>query len=320
MQPHFYRISNAISFTLAFYGSDKIKDHMFILAGNTTNSKYKLEWYDFMFEAHERMENEILETIQTRNHNTQVYLFENLKGWLEDDRITGVNIPLIDRVIDEYNTATYQEYENKIENKVKEFQKNPYFHLGHNEEYEHEIKTGIYFGAGLKYSYKEKKINRKYYCNESKPELIDTEYREGYFELINKLLISFRSVVSKYVAQYDKGLFKAYDVVYLQSTPVLLPPSEDIKSLPEPNKKLKLNLTVEQVAFLFRLLKDEKLIEASNNIEIQEFISSHISTKRTGIKPISVAKLGIAFSSPEADNARTIAKHLKAMWEAAVKI
>ena len=63
MTLEFHRIHHAINATLAYYKIGKIYDHFKILAGKDPNSDYKIESYEFVFEQHKYMENEILQII-----------------------------------------------------------------------------------------------------------------------------------------------------------------------------------------------------------------------------------------------------------------
>lgn len=65
--------------------------------------------------------------------------------------------------------------------------------------------------------------------------------------------------------------------------------------------KLKTNLSVSELALLFKLLKDLKpnLFEVKSEAELHRFISANFETKKTGENDISTNKLRILFNQPE---------------------
>ncbi|HUC81519.1 MAG TPA: hypothetical protein VMR70_11420 [Flavisolibacter sp.] len=211
MQPVFFRINQAIRYTLEYYEIGKIKDHLFRLAGTErvySTPHHLDEWYDLMFDLHQRMEDEINQTIHTTNQNTQVYLFETLKEWLNDYRIVQLNKQLILFEIDKYNDKVNAAFEDKVAKEVETFQLNPNFSRGHKEEYEVEQRNfgGLLGGfTALPGTCKVKKINYKYYCIEERPELIDTHFLEQYYPIVDSIIQNFRRIVSKYVIRYDAG-------------------------------------------------------------------------------------------------------------------
>lgn len=62
-------------------------------------------------------------------------------------------------------------------------------------------------------------------------------------------------------------------------------------------KKLKTNLTVSEIGCLFRILKEEKLIEADTQTEIFNFISNSFESKK--VKQLSVKSVKNDYDSPE---------------------
>lgn len=65
--------------------------------------------------------------------------------------------------------------------------------------------------------------------------------------------------------------------------------------------KLKTNLSVPELALLFKLLKDLKpdIFDVRSEAELHRFISTNFETKKTGDKDISTQKLRILFNQPE---------------------
>jgi hypothetical protein len=80
------------------------------------------------------------------------------------------------------------------------------------------------------------------------------------------------------------------------------------------NPKLKTNLSVPELALLFKLLKDLKpnLFELKSEAELLRFISANFETKKTGDKDISTQKLRILFNQPDNNAAE--------FWEANLRL
>jgi len=81
------------------------------------------------------------------------------------------------------------------------------------------------------------------------------------------------------------------------------------------NPKLKTNLTVPQLAFLFKLLYELKpdIFDVQSKAELQRFISANFSTKGTSDQDISTEKLKQLFSDPDPDAAAFWRKHFLTM-------
>lgn len=294
---------------------------MFRFASKSTSGSID-DWEEIILGLHNNMEDEILQTIHTTNQNTLVYFFENLKEWLLDRRISNVNKEIIINTINQYNDKTYEEFSIRIEKKVEEYQKDPNFIREHLEEYEVEFKgsPGLFGGHILpKPTYK--KVNYKYYCILESPELIDTAYLNEYLQLVNRLIHNFKRIVNKYVSQYDTGKIVPNSSIILEKT--RLRNSPEPKALPEPFKdtssKLKVNLSVKQVAYLFKLLLELKpdIFDIQSKAELYRFISANFITKGTEEKSISTNSLNNLFSNPEKDTAKFWVALLRKMLERA---
>lgn len=83
------------------------------------------------------------------------------------------------------------------------------------------------------------------------------------------------------------------------------------------NAKLKTNLTVPQIAYLFKLLYELKpdIFDVKSKAELQRFISANFSTKGTTDQDISTEKLKQLFSDPDADAAVFWRKHFLTMLD-----
>ena len=296
MQPEFSRTHNAIHYTLEYYNIDKIKDHLRALADPDRSTKSLSEWYDLIFVLHNRMEDDINQVIYTNIPATQDYFFNNLKEWLSYYLISDLHIPTIIKEVETYNNNIYEEFISMIKIKEDVLKNNYNPQLKENEEYEISVKR---FGMGLGLmpftpSQKtEKRFNRKYYCIEERLELLDTAYLYKYYVLVNRLLVNLRKILNKYISLYDTG--KLPTNVYVQSdkknlennpTPNLLPPPKESK------QKLKVKLSVPQLAYLFKILNDAGLLNTDTFKEIHEFISKNFIVSSKGInEDISSGKI-----------------------------
>lgn len=316
MQLEFHRITSAINYTMEFYEIEKIKDHMFIFAGKDANLKYKIEWYEFVFEAHNRMESEILQIINTCNHNTHVFLFENLKDWLNDPRVASINPLTILSEIDRYNHRINQEFEIYVQQEVDKFIQRPEFKMDDGYEYEEE-------SSFLFTKYKTKVINRKYYCILREPEFIDRYYLPDYLNMLTKLISNFKRIISKYVKLYDEGKIKSHDVVYFQSTHLINPSNEQPKlELPEAApKKMKVNISVPQLAYLFCMLNElnPDIFDIRTKTELYKFVTDNFVTKATQKDGISMDSFKNAFTDPDKKTVEFWIEKLKKMLEGSRK-
>ena len=89
--PHFY---TSVNWTLGYYTLYRIESEFQLLNGKGygfSNSKIIYDSYDLAFELHNRMESEIIQTIETCYPSRQILLFETLKDWQNDFRITKTN-------------------------------------------------------------------------------------------------------------------------------------------------------------------------------------------------------------------------------------
>lgn len=69
------------------------------------------------------------------------------------------------------------------------------------------------------------------------------------------------------------------------------------ETAPVPSKKLKTNLTVKELAYLFRALHDEKIIESRQKTDIFNFIADNFSSKQKD--EISANSIKNAFDTPD---------------------
>ncbi len=229
------------------------------------------------------MEDEIKQTIFVANHNAQVTLFEALKKWQQEPLIADVHVRFIEALVSEYNDELNAALESVTKEKVKEYQ-TKYSHLQEGEEYDDNELLSLLF------KHRPKKIYHKIYCIETIPDFIDTDYLPDYFTKLNRLLVSLRSILDYYINLYDQGKIKSSDSAFTNFTPQ---PTRKLLLAPgtTQNKKLKVNLSVPQLAYLFKVLNEDGVIEASTFTEIHEFIASNFIVKTKTEDVISAGKL-----------------------------
>lgn len=288
----FLRIAEAIHGTLDYYKLPSIKTHLKILSGKESNPDIFESSYQLVFVLHKRMEAEINQTIQTSNHNAQVFLFEALKDWLQDPRISDVYVPLIEREINLYNDALSSTFALTAAQDTKNYN-TKYGHLNEGDEYEESNELSLLFRIT------NKKVYRKIYCIETTADYIDTAYLPDYLNKLNALLVSLKSILTHYTRLYDQGKIKANDTNLTYN----LHPELTTKALltPQLGSKLKVSITVEQLTILFRLLKEAKVIDVKVNRVIHQFIADNFETEgREGII-ISASNVGKLWSSTDTD-------------------
>lgn len=125
----------------------------------------------------------------------------------------------------------------------------------------------------------EKQIDNRKKLNISLQPSIDIEALMYPFEFYS--LYEFKRIVLSEINKHNKA--------------------EENKTSTSTNSKLKTNLSVPELALLFKLLKDLKpnLFELKSEAELYRFISTNFETKRTGENDISKQKLRILFNKPD---------------------
>lgn len=322
MRPVFPRINTAINYSLEYYGIGQIAKHLFHFDGteiNYPNRKDLDSWLEIILEMHDRVEDEILQTIHTCNNATQVYLFENLKLWATDIRLSFVNESLILEEIEKYNSKTYADFLIKIEDDVQKFRNSPNFYREHKEEYE--VTRSNWFPIVNSFNlnhFTTKEINYKYYCIEEKPKLLDVSYLKDYYPYIAKIVEKFTRIINTYISQYEDG--KLVPKSEIASSKQYLIENDEQKTLPEPpteQKKLKVNISVPELAYLFKMLNEAKpeIFSVDSKAELYRFISANFSTKAT--ENISVNSIANNYTTPDKKTAIRIGKMLAEMLKRA---
>jgi hypothetical protein len=301
-RPVFTRINNAINFTREYFHENKLKEYLLWFVAKARNPKYSSyldDWDDFILKLHNYMEDEIIQTVNTCNNNTQVYLFEELRRLINEDWQFSENINEnhLENLAYNYNDKLNTELELKVEDAVQIFRSNPIFlSLGQNEEYEEEVLASpmsLFLGRGHIFPSKRKVINRKYYCIEFDTEFLDYYQLPKYIKLLEGLVSNFRKIVSRHLILYDSGK-------YVSSRDVIIE-RKQLADNPEPKllsdgrdkgvkQKINLSISAKQLLSLFQILIKEGIVTEPEVLkEFHEVIAASFSTGRTS--ELSVDKL-----------------------------
>ena len=151
-------------------------------------------------------ENEILQVINTSNQETIDQYFKKLQDlieWIKE----GDKSKLFAEIV-EYNQNVLRNFEEKVEEKTKEyFEKEERTKYKHLEEYE-TYELPLLFPFLNQSSEKGKKTNYNFYCIEETPDLLDPQFFEDYYNLIEKLNNEFLTIAEKYLSLYKTGKIK----------------------------------------------------------------------------------------------------------------
>ncbi len=139
----------------------------------------------------------------------------------------------------------------------------------------------------------EKQTENRKKINISLEPSIDTEALMYPFEFYS--LYEFKRIILNEIKKHDKV--------------------EDNNTVTSTNPKLKTNLSVPELALLFKLLKDLKptIFDVKSEAELHRFISANFETKRTGDKDISTQKLRSQFNQPDCKAAEFWEEKLRLM-------
>lgn len=314
MQPQFVRVNEALHATFEYYSIGRISNHIARFAGGL-NLQYLDTWYKHTYECHKEMEEEIHQVIHTTTANTQVYFFDTLRLWLSDWRLKEVNIDIIQNKIDNYNEQVTAQFEQKVKEELEKFQgTEDYKNRTHLDKYEKS-----YHDFFLDMKVKRTETYYKFYCINEKPELIDTDYLPDYISLVTPIFNNIRNIIARWVSLYEQGkIVPQATIIYERSQ---LPSSEAQQLPPAPHEKLKVNLSVPQLAYLFRLLYELKpdIFDIKSKTELYRFISDNFITKGVGEGGISLKNLNNQFTTPEKNTAKYWAVLLRMMLERARK-
>jgi len=129
--------------------------------------------------------------------------------------------------------------------------------------------------------------------------LIDKDFLQQYFALVENAISNLKRIINKYLKLYDAG--KLPQQPFSQLLPANTTPI--IKDSKPQNTRIKVNISVEELTMLFRLLKEEKIIisRPRHDHEIHEFIVHHFETIGMEDSKISVKNVGRHWSSTNPD-------------------
>jgi hypothetical protein len=263
---------------------------------------------------------EIRHLVTNLKKSAQALYFQDLKEWLTDVRLQEVNIKWVYGEIWNYNEKVLSEFMARTDEAIAKFQQTEHYKkLGHLEEYE--VTDTKWAMEGLipvgKYQYKRIETNYKYYCIEEIPKLLDFDFFRDYIDILSPIVENFRRIAVKYIKMYDEGKFTESNVIQVNITAPALPAPTTME-LPPPEmvkKKIKVTLSVPQLAYLFRLLYDGKpdIFKDLSPADLFRFVAANFSTKSAPeISPDSVSN---HFYTIDRKTAEFWTNHLKKMLE-----
>lgn len=154
--------------------------------------------------------------------------------------------------------------------------------------------------------YKSKLFNKLYssvYYDVSES-IVTEEEKEDYYYFLNIISHYYEGYI-----QYFQELYEDYKTGFLVS-------NNSTKIETESNRlnrqRLKTNLSVSQLALLFKMLDTlkPKIFENRSEAELHRFISANFETKKSSEEGISTVKLRILFNQPEPKSIDFWEKHL----------
>lgn len=115
---------------------------------------------------------------------------------------------------------------------------------------------------------------------------INKDFLPAYFEIVENAISNLKRIINKYLKLYDSDkLPKAFPM------PSYIP-EVGKPVINDSNVKLKWKVKVEELAFLFRILKDCGLIKSNYDKEIHTFIANNFETEGNAkISPKNVGRL-----------------------------
>lgn len=137
--------------------------------------------------------------------------------------------------------------------------------------------------------------------------MLDVSYTQQYLELVKKITDNFNRIVNAALKLWDAKKIKSNTTTTIQviqpesQVPLLLSAQQE----EGPAQKLQMDLTVPQLLYLFKALKDVGLLKNTNLTEVYKAITNTIrlSSKKDG-EEISVKKLANTWSTLDAKTAQ----------------
>lgn len=303
--PRFPRIERSIHFTSEYFSMSRVAACISKLDGGL-NLSYLDTFYEVTLNSHEEMEAEINQNIYGSNSNIQRELFEYLRDVLDNWWYFNDYKPEVEWLVDNYNEKTWLHYENEVIKEEEKFKLNVNYKIRHLEKYEKEY-PAVYGIMGFMPKRKEWITNSWFFENLKKSEAINKDLLPDYFEMLDKIIASFKLACVKYVKRFFEGNIASAAEIVIQKKILPLPNDlkllESAKDIKLQNTRIKVNISVEELTMLFRLLKEEKIIlsKPRHDHEIHAFITHHFETIGMEDLKISVKNVGKLWSSTEPD-------------------
>jgi len=249
--------------------------------------------------AQDRMEEEINQTIRTCDQLTKDELIEYTTGWVEYFKRALANTSNIKNEIDTYNDKTILEFEQYVQMQEAKFKETKeYKTLNHLEFYEEEQRS---FGGLIslfdRAMPQKRLVQYRKFIELKVPDLIDIEFLPQYMHFI-------KPIIQRCINIVEKRLPYLHSTSPVKQLPSIVLPEKEVEQS-EPNfsrqgDKLKVNLSVKQLIYLFKMLHSTKLFNVSRLNEIQKFVSANFETVATsGKEDISVARLAKLWSEKD---------------------
>lgn len=277
--PYFPAIKSATYYTINYFLIGRIYDEVKRMAGGQ-HLDYLNSYYEMVFEWHKLLEIEIDQHIHGSTPNLQAQYFELLREALNTVSLWNDND--IIRAVELYNKETEEKFWNETMAKAETFiNSEEYLKRKHKEEWEVEVPYLPFLAGKSGEMFKIKHIHYKWYIVEGGADVIDVSYLPMYLEYIRKISDNFKRIVSSNLKLWDEKKIKSNASTTIQ---LIQSPTEN-NQLESPKKetsrkKLKINLTIKQIAYLFKLLKQVNLLESQPDIDVAHFIKESFVSKK----------------------------------------
>jgi hypothetical protein len=247
--------------------------------------------------------------------------------------------PFNEELISMFCSHYYQYYMNISENKINPFLKDDFRNRFHHN-FLKKVKQN--FHKKLLNSLDDNNFDAYKFFSNSKVKIYDRfedEYKNEIVRKIHETIFAFETIKPiteeekeeyKYfinlASHYYEGyvhyfyeLFNDYKKGFIISNSTSKIVSETIETK---TQRLKTNLSVPQLALLFKILDNlkPKIFENRTEAELHRFISANFETKKSGEDGISTDKLRILFNQPEPKSIDFWEKHLHTLLDELKKI
>lgn len=300
--PYTPAIDSAAFYTVEYFKIGRIADHIYKWSGKS-NYSYLDNYHELVFDWHRILETEIDQHIHGSTENLQNQYFEHLREVL--DIVNTWNDESIIRAIDKYNNEAEVKFYKAIEEKVEAFRKSTeYLTRAHKEEWEEYPPPNPFFSSANLRLFKTKRIHYKWYIVDGGPDVLDVSFIPQYLEFVRKITDNFKRIANSTLKLWDEKKIKSNASINLVLPPVQTSQPQRLLEQPEDDKrkKLKVNLSVKQLLYLFKMLKDAGIVEVPLLKDIHKFVGANFETNAKGAKDdISAANLAKLWSTISAD-------------------